>query len=956
MKRLLKHFALLGVAMPTTLAGYHALAANSGSMGADASSDLVDAVQGLASGGGHDLAELGLLQRNLYHVEHRYVERSRLDPETMFQGALEGVERSVGEVMFVREPEGRRLQVSVGAFSTTMLVEPISTFDVMVAQLRRVAAVLDDRLSSEVDRAEVEYALINGALSALDPHTVLLPPEAAREMEVDNQGEFGGLGVEIKVDRDGWLVVAQPMDGTPAHAAGLKAGDRIVRIEDESTVNMDLVDAVDRLRGAVGTQVRVLVERDGDAAPRSFTITRARIAIFKVEGELLEGAIGYVRIPSFHRNVAANLDEMLSRFKRESRGDLRGLVIDLRDNPGGYLNQAFEVANRFLDDGVVVATVEGSSRRREEQRATRQGTEPDYPIVVLVNGNSASASEIVAGALRNRDRAVIIGERTFGKGSVQHLYRNQDDSNLKLTVAKYLTPGDRSIQSVGIPPDILLQPSVVEPGPDGGEPLVSLYWREWIEREADLDKHLDEVAVTPEPATWQVRYLRQNDDVDGVDAREDWEVDFARRVLLAAGSSRRAEVLRSAQSVVEAARRNQERALVDALQGVGVDWRAGQQGADAGLEVEFDLGDDAALIAGEEEVVYLKVTNTGPDSLTRLAAWTESANPWLDHKEFYVGRLEPGESRRLPVTVDLHAGYLDEVAPMTVHFRAPASEGLDQHTVRVRSHAAPRPALAYRVRVVDDGTGRSQGDGDGVPDAGEIIDLEVTVTNRGDGPSSEAFARLRNRSGRMVDLSRGRLRLGESRDAAGRTCPRPEAEGCSRSIRPGESASGRFTFALRDLESGVDAWQLELQVGDNARYDYGAVQRGGFGEYFQAEERIELRSGEALDGSERIPPTIRVTRVPPLESAEGHVVLSGVVEDDSAVRDVLVFLGEDKVFFQGGRGEEPALPFSVEPSLEPGTNLLTILVRDEQGLKATWSQAIWHEAPVATARATQDPP
>jgi carboxyl-terminal processing protease len=953
MQRVLKHLALFGVALPTSFMGYHALAGRSpGAGGASAPhQELVDAVQGFALGGSHELSDLELLERNLYHVEHRYVEKARLDPEAMFQGALDAVERDVGEVMFVREPHGRRLQVSVGAFSTVLLVEPISSFDVMVGQLRRVAAVLEDHLSDEVDHAEVEYSLINGALSTLDPHTVLLPPDAAREMEVDNQGEFGGLGVEIKVDRNGWLVVAQPMDGTPAHQAGLKAGDRILRIEDESTVNMDLVDAVDRLRGEVGTQVRILVEREGEKKPRTFTITRARIEIFKVEGELLEGAVGYVRIPSFHRNVSANLDALLARFKRESGGELRGLVIDLRDNPGGYLNQAFEVANRFLDDGVVVSTVEGGNRRREEQRATRQGTEPAYPIVVLVNGNSASASEIVAGALRNRDRAVIIGERSFGKGSVQHLYRNKDESNLKLTVAKYLTPGDHSIQSVGIPPDILLQPSVVRPGEGDEEPLVSLYWREWTEREADLDRHLAQVDRSLEDATWRVRYLREASEDDEPDPRSDWEVDFSRRVLLAARSARRADVLRSAQPVVEGARRTQEREIVAAFGAVGVDWSEGLNEARPSLEIDLDLGEDGALVAGEEEEIVLRVRNTGAAPLSRLSAWTESENPWLDHKEFYVGRLAPGETRELTTRVTLHEGYLDEIVPVQVHFRDPSERRLSSQTVRVRSKAAPRPAFSYSLRVVDDGTGRSQGDGDGLPEPGEIVDLELTVVNTGDGPSSEAFARLGNKSGRALDLSRGRIRLGESKDAEGAPCPRPEAEGCKRAMAPGSTAVGRFTFTLRELPPESEGWALQLRVGDNARYDYGAVQRGGFGEYFQVEERLLLRPGQPFDGTGRVPPRVRVTRAPELETSSAHVVLSGVVEDDESVRDVLVFHGEDKVFFQGGRGGDPALPFSVEPELKPGANLVTVLARDDQGLKATWSQAVWQDVPAATAMA-----
>jgi carboxyl-terminal processing protease len=962
--RVLKHLAIAGLALPVSLVGYHALAGRSPGVGdpTDAPRALVDAVQGLALGRHYELSDLELLERNLYHVEHRYVEKDRLDAEAMFQGALDGVEREVNEVMFIREPGGRRLQVSVGAWTTVLLVDPITSFDAFYSQLRRVAAVLEDRLSEDVEHEDVEYALINGALSTLDPHTMLLPPDAAREMEVDNQGEFGGLGVEIFVNRDGRLVVKKPFEGTPADKAGLLANDQIVRIEDESAINMDLDEAVTRLRGEVGTSVTLKVRREGangDVDLRSYTLTRARIEIFKVEGELLEGGVGYVRIPTFHRNVSANLDELLTRFKRESDGHLNGLVLDLRDNPGGYLNQAFEVANRFLTDGVVVATVEGGSRRREEQRATRPGTEPDYPIVVLVNGSSASASEIVAGALRNRDRAVIIGERTFGKGSVQHLYRNKDESQLKLTVAKYLTPGDHSIQSIGIPPDILLQPAVVrEPEEPGDDPLVSLFWREWIDREADLDQHLAQMDRELEPPAWKVRYLRPARDSaarngDAPDARQDWEVDFSRRVLLASTSSRRAEVLRAAHGVVEGARRQQELAVVDAFRTIGVEWADGLNVMHPALDVRVDLGEDGVLMAGEPELMRLVVRNDGTDALHRTTIVTESENPWLDHLEFTLGRLEAGETRELTHLVDLHDGYSDEVSPFSLHFRD--QDGAEIATVErsVETQARPRPLFAYSLQVIDDGSGGSEGDADGVPEAGEIIELELTVENIGDGASTQGFARVRNRSGRALDLARGRVMLGAAQDKDGAACDLDQDDGCRTRLAPGDVSVQRFNFTLRELTQGEEAWALQLEIGDNVGYDYAAIHQGGFPDYFQLTEDLRFGPEAPLETHQRRPPKIRVTRTLPLRSSDPHAVLSGVVEDDESVRDIMIYHGQDKVFYQGGHADSQAIPFTVEPTLEAGGNLITILARDARGLRTTWSRSIWLDAPERTAMATE---
>jgi len=676
MATLLKRITLLGLTAPLGVASYWALT-DTGALG-ESGRLAIAAPLGIGSVSGgdpdHDLRRLSILEHDLYIIKSRYVEKERLDAEAMFDGALDLVEQRVAEVMFVRASGGDKLHISAGAFSTILPLDPIEDLDDLYSQLSRVARVLDDNLSTEVSRADVEYAFINGALSTLDPHSVLLPPVAAEEMDVDNQGEFGGLGVEIS-NRDGKLLVKNPMPDTPAARAGLKSDDHIVRIEDESTINMDLDEAVTRLRGEVGSPVRIEVLRKGRSKPIPFTITRAVIRINPVEGELLEGNIGYVRIKAFHANVAADLADLMTRFARESNNDVRGLVLDLRSNPGGYLNQAIKVCDLFLKDGVIVSTVEGGDRQFDPNYANDSGDEPDYPIAVLVNSSSASASEIVAGALRNQRRAVIIGERSFGKGSVQHLYDHRtDNSRLKLTVAQYLTPGDKSIQSVGIPPDIYLQPSVVRPAaPDEGEeePIVSLYWREWVDREADLDHHLDHAsAETGDEASYRLRYLkpRSPDDGDELDLNNDWEVRLSRELLLASPSARRTDILQSASPIIERYRTREQLNLAEAFTALDIDWSEGINGP-LSLELDLNLGEDGVLTVGEPETVTLSVTNTGAEPIYRLSAYTESDSPALDRREFYFGKINPGETRSFRQRVSLPAGYGDEIAPLTVTFR-----------------------------------------------------------------------------------------------------------------------------------------------------------------------------------------------------------------------------------------------------------------------------------------------
>ena len=286
-------------------------------------------------------------------------------------------------------------------------------------------------------------------------------------------------------------------------------------------------------------------------APKPFTIIRGRIKIDPVKGELLENNIGYLKIQSFHKNVADDMNEFLKQMEKKSDGELNGLILICEIIQVGTCI-AIKVSDRFHENGVIVATVEGAERAREENHARSSNTLTDLPIVVLVNGNSASASEIVAGALRNQGRAIIIGERTFGKGSVQHLYGNPDESRLKLTVAQYLTPGDQSIQSVGIPPDILLQPSLIRPESEDVDEMVSLYWREWLTREGDLDGHLDNESTLEGQTRFSVRYLfEEKEGADRTDPKQDWEVQFAKDLLSLTEGEDRASVLVAAQTLVE---------------------------------------------------------------------------------------------------------------------------------------------------------------------------------------------------------------------------------------------------------------------------------------------------------------------------------------------------------------------------------------------------------------------
>ncbi len=314
------------------------------------------------------------------------------------------------------------------------------------------ARVKQDYVEDVADKELLESA-IRGMLTGLDPHSAYLDEEAFQELQVGTSGEFGGLGIEVGME-DGFVKVISPIDDTPAQKAGVRAGDLIIRLDDKPVKGMSLSDAVKIMRGKKGTEIQLTIVRDGEEKPLKITVVRDIIQVKSVKYRMLEPGFGYVRITQFQTKTARTLNEAVTDLK--GKGDISGLVLDLRNNPGGILNAAVEVSDAFLDDGMVVYTEGRVSDSKLRFNATPGDVLKGVPIVVLVNGGSASASEIVAGALQDHRRAVIMGEKTFGKGSVQTILPLNNGAAIKLTTARYYTPSGRSIQAEGVDPDIVL--------------------------------------------------------------------------------------------------------------------------------------------------------------------------------------------------------------------------------------------------------------------------------------------------------------------------------------------------------------------------------------------------------------------------------------------------------------------------------------------------------------------
>ncbi|MDD2271681.1 MAG: S41 family peptidase [Desulfuromonadaceae bacterium] len=346
-----------------------------------------------------------------------------------------------------------------------------------------VMAIIKKSYVEEVDTKKLVYGAINGMLSSLDPHSSFMTPETYKEMKIDTKGAFGGLGIEISV-KDGVLTVISPIEDTPAFKAGIKAGDMILKIDDKFTKDLNINDAVKRMRGQKGSKVILTIMRDGFDKPKEFPLVRDIIQVKSVRFNLMDGGYGYVRIAQFQEKTDDDLAKALKSMKDEYKKELNGLVLDLRNDPGGLLDQAVKVADHFVQDGKLIVYTEGREKDSKMQFTARKGgKEPNYPIVVVINGGSASASEIVAGALQDHRRAIILGTQSFGKGSVQTIIPLSDDSGLRLTTARYYTPNGRSIQAKGITPDITVEAAELSKAAGKNDSMHL--------REKDLENHFE---------------------------------------------------------------------------------------------------------------------------------------------------------------------------------------------------------------------------------------------------------------------------------------------------------------------------------------------------------------------------------------------------------------------------------------------------------------------------------
>lgn len=693
----------------------------------------------------YDLTEMVVMNRAVVYIEDHYVDPSKVNRSKMVAAGLEHIQQAVPEIMVNLEQEGEQdpvaATVQVNDHKKRFSLKIGSRYELLF-KFSDVFSFIQSKLKHFTELREIEYAAINGMLSTLDPHSVLLSPEEYAEMHLSTKGRFGGLGIVIGI-RENQLTVINPIEDTPASRAGVLANDHIVQINLDSTVNMSLSDAVNLMRGEPGTDVDIFIMRETWKSPKKFTLTRDNIKVKSVKHKDLGDGIGMVRVRNFQNTTVDELKASLEALKKESkRKALKGLILDLRGNPGGLLNQAAKMSDLFIKRGTIVKTVGSGDKLREPKMAREKGTISDLPIVVMLNSNSASASEIVAGALKNHERAIVIGQRSFGKGTVQLLFDNPDQSALKLTIAQYLTPGDISIQSVGITPTIELSPVLLtedttyffgSPDEAHGEALLPEH----------LESEKSEASKVQKPLM-SLRYLRdekllkaQRDQPNEIIV--DFETKFAKEVLsLSAGPSVK-QLLRASEKVLSKEQNVQESAIDQNLKLKSIQWASKVNKATSRGLAEVSLSPEGGIVkAGETLKITVKVSNPGKSALHKVRGITKSENHLFKGHEFLLGHIPPKESRTWTEEVKINESFISRQDTVEVIFDADGQGEVAPLTFKTRIESLPMPHLAMRYELDDS----QSGNGDGLLSPGEEVELRLFYKNQGKGPTKELVGQL----------------------------------------------------------------------------------------------------------------------------------------------------------------------------------------------------------------------
>ncbi|HVR64809.1 MAG TPA: S41 family peptidase [Polyangia bacterium] len=897
--------------------------------------------------GAYDLGTLPVFSKALFFTSQNYVEPSRFTALPAFLGAVERMQALTPEMMVEHwyDPREPWITVRVGDRTRSVSVKEMNAPWHLRSAVSKVAAFLQDNLPPVPPGDEgprllaIELGATNGMLQTLDPRSMLLDAGTYKGM-FGSGGWPGALNVSVGRDREDRIVVTSaPVDG-PAARAGVRVKDRLLRIGDLATANMNLDDVVDHLQGNVGTTVELTIERDGVQGTRKITAIRAQVhaAAVPVAHRLLTSAgagsqpgkvIGYFRLAHFTSSAARETSETLAAIAKEN---VAGIILDLRGNQGGLYEQAGRVADLFLKTGTIVRMT-ARTRTLKDDRAGDDGNEPTVPLAVLVDRQTAAGAEIVAAALKHLDRAVIIGERTYGSGSLQVLFDipsplgGGDKLGLKLTTAQWVSPTGISVQGAGLTPDVEISTQQAE---KRNGRFVFRLDSTFRRKESDYVWALDaqgapadqppfaSLPSVPRHASNSPDAARDDDeddspvrfadgeeyaDADGRDLARDLAVD----ILTRSTSNDRRQMLAQARSLIDDTRAGEERRLTSALSANGIDWSAGSRaGGESSIELKLAVSPEAAVVPGGSVVIRARATNTGAQAIHRLRTILIAANPFLNGKEIALGTVAAGQTRSGEVEIKIPATTPSLTDEVTARLAADEPVRVDQEPLLVTVNAPGRPVFSLDYDTADEEAPAATA-GAGEATGSQTRRIKAEIRNLGPVAARDVIATLRRAPGQQgVVIDAGYFRTAD--------------------LKPGERMTCVFVYRTTTTQNGDQPYRFDLAVGAGAAN--------------ASTHRLVVPAGGGAVAGHVSPPSVTATA--PLVVSGSTVRVSAQMASDGGLTDAYIFVEGplpqrpmQKVFYKALAGSQPRASIGADVPVSRGRNQIHVIARGADGVSTS---------------------
>ncbi len=859
-----------------------------------------------------------IVKQSLEIVNDSYFNRAKLLPKVMFKRSLQQISQAIPPVL-VDFKDDEKVEINVLGQKSIFSTANLTKFEDLEPLTQEVLRFIKQSLPSDEyeNLAVVDYAAINGALAALDPHSNLLTPEIYRDFSNEAQGEYAGVGMVIR-EKDGKIEVTAIIGkNSPARKVGMLPKDLIIQIDSLSTAGLSVEDAKNKLRGPKNSVVNITVERPTSNKPLSFSLTRDDISLPSVSSYKFERnnkKYGYIQINRVIANSAIDLKAQLTEMG-SSLNDFGGLVLDLRNNPGGLLNAAIEISNTFLNSGDIVSIAGVDKENIIHYRARPFSTVKDFPVVVLVNRFSASAAEIIAGALQKNNRAIVIGERTFGKGTVQSLVeRFSDGSGLKITTSQYLTPGDESIQSVGITPDIHFEPVLISKDILAVLPLA-------IPLESELENSFISDASSSN-SSFDLRYLDKVKDVEDLDQgffygevnqallENDYLVTSAVNILEKSKSTMdNGLVLKAAVDYAKTESGKQQAKVVDAFKAIGVDWSdvkaPGKSAARLKIELEVELQSekesyskiDRSFPPSSNGRLKIIATNQSGRDLEQVIGKIISNNPSFSNKQYVFGKIAPGATKVWYTNFKTEKFNNGDIAELTLK----TQEGVpltrdteydpftsDDFIVNFEASKNPRLALDFSLPTKPFEASNPA----------EPFDAILKLTNIANTPTGTINLSLKNADFTVLEIGRSNLILD--------------------GLAAGQSISEKVI--LKPLARPVDG-KYDLKLGVLLQN----FPNSTFEQSFSLDYGV---NGYKLKNS---PPQISFANSPS-KTTKNKVNLEVLLNDDTGIKEFFLFLGEEKIYYSRLSSNPVFYKFDYELNLKESSDL-TMVVFDKDSVR-----------------------